>query len=177
MRQGLFELHHLSPKWQHFAEAPVQYWPALLRDEWMLPVLLETDSNTADRSSSAEETGPTVFAICKMVSGNFKRKEKINKASLPFKTNQFAEKDLWKTLAKQGLVTFQSHPIVQMFQKRVIGCYWKVIGTHLRGKKWGTKQILSDASSSMPSQLLATPEHCLIGACVQPLLEQWVPPS
>lgn len=42
----------------------------------MLAVALKTDSNTVDRSSSAEEGGPIVFAIRKMISGNFKRKEK-----------------------------------------------------------------------------------------------------
>jgi len=47
----------------------------------MLAVALETDSNTVDRSSSAEEIGPIVFAICKMISGNFKGKERINKTS------------------------------------------------------------------------------------------------
>lgn len=49
----------------------------------MLAVALETDSNTVDRSSSPEEIGPLVFAICKMISGYFKRKERISK-TFPF---------------------------------------------------------------------------------------------
>lgn len=54
----------------------VKHSPDVVRCGSMLAVALKTDSNTVDRSSSAEEGGPIVFAICKMISGNFKRKEK-----------------------------------------------------------------------------------------------------
>lgn len=163
-----------APNGSTLQSPQVQYWPALLWDERMLPVPLETDSNTADRRSSAEETGPIVFAICKTISGNFKRKERINKASLSLLKQTILWRKTCADLSKVGVSNGSASYHLQMFQKRVIGCYWKVISTHLREKILGTKQILSDSPSCMPSQLLATPEHCLIG--VQTLLEQEVPP-
>lgn len=75
-----FELHHQSPKCKSGTLTPhrhqVKHSPGLTRGGSVLAVALETDSNTVARSSLAEEIVLTVFAICKMISWNFKRKAK-----------------------------------------------------------------------------------------------------
>lgn len=69
----------------------------------MLAVALAMDSNTVDRSSSAEEIGPVVFAICKMVSGNFQRKERISKTSFSLLKQINLQRKTCAELSKVGV--------------------------------------------------------------------------
>lgn len=110
--KSLFELHHHGPKWHHCKSGilqryQVKYWPGVARDDSMLAVALETDSNTADRSSSAEEIHPIVFPICKMISGNFKRKKERIRFLSPFWNKGICRERLVQTSAKYGLITAQ----------------------------------------------------------------------
>lgn len=149
-----------------FLRHQVKYRPGPVRDESMLDVPLETESNTVERSSSAEHSGPIVCAICKMISGNFKgkerRRERINKASFSISKQINLQRqrcaDLSKAGARNGSAAFL---FVQVFQKRRVN--WLLLKGHnsisSKGEKLETKQILSDSPSGFPSRLLATPEH------------------
>lgn len=176
--KSLFELHHHSPKWHHcelgtLHRYHVKYWPGLARGDSMLAVALETDSNTVDRSSSAEEISPIVFAICKMISGNFKGKNRINKTSFSLLKKLNLQRKTCADLSKAGVSkSSASFLYVQIFQKRRVNWLLLKGQQHMfeGKKKRETKQILSDPPSRMPSQLLAMPEYCPIGVCVQALL-------
>lgn len=182
--KSLFELHHHSPKWHHCKSGTlhryeVRYWPGLVRDDSTVAVALEIDSNTVDRSSSAEEIGAIVFAICKMVSGNFKRKERINKTYFSLLKQINLQRKTCADLSKVEISNSSaSFLFVQMFQKRRVN--WLL----LKGQQHmfeGGKKIRNKAHSEWFSLLyalsaLAIPQHYLIGVCVQTLLHQWVPP-
>lgn len=85
----------------------------------MLAVPLDTDSNTVERRSSAEEIGPIVFAICKMISGNFKGKERINKTSFSISKQISLQRWACADLSDVGVSNSSaSFLFVQMFQKR-----------------------------------------------------------
>lgn len=123
--KSVFELHHHGPKWHHCKSGilqryQVKHWPGVVRDDSMVAVALETDSNIADRSSSAEEIGPVVFPICKMISGNFKRKrERMDKISFSLLKQRNLQRKTCADLSKVGVNNNSaSFLLVQMFQKR-----------------------------------------------------------